>query len=360
MSDPFLSPESLPFENEIHLQEVTTAIKRHWVLITCCVAIGLLIGIVDEFRQHQNASVRLVVSLNKGPRVPSESVLDSTDWLGKSAPTLVPLEGPDEAKLSLEQLIPQDLGSWDISPMKLDSDGYENHVTLTVTGPWSMVPIYQQKLQVIAANYRKQRLQYANTFVRLQQPSEEWTRVLSPVFQSSRHGNMMLAGGLIGFIVGLGSTWLLDQLSNRVFRLDRLQLLLGYPLMATLPAKSWEDLGAQAQLGQLSLLLHPDLSWRILSIAKPHVAVEQLLVALQRRLSQVDLKAEQPLLLNALLPSADGRPLGVLLVVERGFNSAQALLEARRMLEQMPFVQRVGLLLAGEPQAPELPKLTPA
>ena len=47
--------------------------------------------------------------------------------------------------------------------------------------------------------------------------------------------------------------------------------------------------------------------------------------------------------------AASSQPMGLLIVVESGFNSAQALEYARLMLEQITYVKSIGIVPAGVP-----------
>lgn len=346
--------EELSLDNAISRQEAAEAIRRRGGLIAAFLFVGLLLGILAEFLQQPKASISLLINVNKGPRVLSQSLYDETDWMERSAPVYVPLEPAVEAELGLKELIPADSEGWQVSPLKLSGGRGANFAQLTASGSLSQVNRLQQQLQTIAAEYRRRKLQYANTFVKFQAPSDGWTTLLEPELQVSRRGARIFQGALIGLFSGSLLAWLLDRFSGRIFRADQLQLLLGYSLLAVLPLTGWDNLWSKAQITQLSLVIDPGLAWRVVSIAKPHFAVGQLALALQEKLPHVDLKAEQPLLLNALMPAVSGSLVGVLIVVERGFNSAKALLDVRRVLGQLPFVATVGLVLIGESHAPEI------
>ena len=90
------------------------------------------------------------------------------------------------------------------------------------------------------------------------------------------------------------------------------------------------------------------MTWLVLSIGAEHPAVLPIVEALQDHAPAVTLKRHAPLLKHALLQDRDGPSLGIVLVVQRGFNSEMGLLEARRILHQMIAVRQVGLVVVGE------------
>ena len=109
-------------------------------------------------------------------------------------------------------------------------------------------------------------------------------------------------------------------------------------------------------VGQLATQLDQNLSWRVLSIARQHEAVDaphaDTAAAGWNRTASVN--SADPLLAAVLRMESSDRPTGLLLVVEPGFNSARALEEARLLISQMSSVQAVGVVLIGAPLPEEL------
>jgi hypothetical protein len=93
------------------------------------------------------------------------------------------------------------------------------------------------------------------------------------------------------------------------------------------------------------------LAWRVLSIAKLHPALQALVQGLQRQLPELDLTTGPVLICEPIRPPATGQALGCLLLVERGFNSEPALRQAHQLLQQLPGLEQVALVLAGQPLA---------
>ena len=98
----------------------------------------------------------------------------------------------------------------------------------------------------------------------------------------------------------------------------------------------------------------------MLSVARQHEAVA-LLTQLQQQQGGADLQctSADPLLAAVLRMESSDRPIGLLLVVEPGFNSARALEEAHLLISQMSNVQAVGVVLISAPLPVELSSSAP-
>lgn len=132
---------------------------------------------------------------------------------------------------------------------------------------------------------------------------------------------------------GAGSGLIADRRSNLVYSREELLRRLNYPLHLSLPAAPWSASAVEVLVGQLSTLLDHNLSWRVLSIARQHEAVEPLTQLLQQQGgTELQCSSADPLLTAVLRTESSDRPTGLLLVVEPGFNSARALEEARLLI----------------------------
>lgn len=171
-----------------------------------------------------------------------------------------------------------------------------------------------------------------------------------------KSSNKSLALGLLGGLVtGSGAALIADRRSNRVFSRSKLLEQLGYPLWLSLPTLPWSDQVAGPLVGQLAARLDRSLDWRVLSIAREHEAVGSLAQALSRQNEpELSCKAVAPLLNSIIRLGSNSRPIGLLVVVESGFNSSQALEDARLLLSQLSCVQSIGVVLAGVPLPSEL------
>ena len=108
-------------------------------------------------------------------------------------------------------------------------------------------------------------------------------------------------------------------------------------------------------IGQLANQLDQTLSWRVLSIANQHEAVAYLTQSLQQLGgAELSCTSAEPLLSAVLRLDTHDQSVGLLLVVEAGFNSARALDSARLMISQMSNIQAVGVVFIGAPLPEEL------
>jgi hypothetical protein len=165
-----------------------------------------------------------------------------------------------------------------------------------------------------------------------------------------------LALGLLGgLFLGGGSAMIRDRMSDRIFSNTKILGRLGYPLWLTLPLPPWSDQAVDLLIGQLSDRLDRSFEWRVLSIAHEHELVKPLAQSLIRQSEPgLSCKPVEPLLNSIIRLSPDARPIGLLIVVEPGFNSSQALEDARLLLSQLSCVQSIGVVLAGVPLPSEL------
>jgi hypothetical protein len=172
----------------------------------------------------------------------------------------------------------------------------------------------------------------------------------------SKFSNRSLALGLLGgLIMGSGAALIADRRPDRVFSKSKLLGQLGYPLWLALPTLPWSDQVVGPLVGQLAARLDHSLDWRVLSIAREHEAVGALAQALSRQNEpELSCKAVAPLLNSIIRLGPNSRPIGLLVVVESGFNSSQALKDARLLLSQLPCVQSIGVVLAGVPLPSEM------
>ena len=146
-----------------------------------------------------------------------------------------------------------------------------------------------------------------------------------------------------------------DRRSNRVFSQAELLRRLGHPLRLGLPAVPWTSPAVPVLVGQLATQLDQTLSWRVLSIARQHEAVEPLTQLLQQQ-GGATFSATAPILCCqpfCVLSPATSQPV-CCWWWSRAFNSARALEEARLLISQMSSVQAVGVVLIGVPLPEEL------
>ena len=201
--------------------------------------------------------------------------------------------------------------------------------------------------------------QVSKDWISIEEVSNEEASNNEKNFNSSSRS---LALGLLGGLVaGSGAALIADRRSNRVFSRSKLLGQLGYPLWLALPTLPWSDQVAGPLVGQLAARLDRSLDWRVLSIAREHEAVGSLAQALSRQNEpELSCKAVAPLLNSIIRLGSNSRPIGLLVGVESGFNSSQALEDARLLLSQLSCVQSIGVVLAGVPLPSELKEVEKA
>ena len=187
--------------------------------------------------------------------------------------------------------------------------------------------------------------------------SPDWIFVKKPteIVGETSSFRFFALGLLGGLVVGAGSALIADRRSNRVYSQAGLLRRLAHPLRLGLPAGSWSSSAVQVMVGQLATQLDQALAWRVLSIARQHDAVAPLTQLLQQQGGpDLQCSSADPLLSSVLRLDPRDQPVGLLLVVEAGFNSARALEDARLLISQMSSVQAVGVVLIGVPLPEEL------
>jgi len=346
-------------DGEIDLSALGAALVRRWRWLVKFSLAGLLLGGVFAFQKYSQVELELLVDFSKGPRQNLAVLPSPADMF---SPILIPFYQSRYSKESAMLLLDKAL----IASLS-DSAQRKNFIVGEPRSknlrPGSFVSLSVDVPKAKAADYLDLFEQIRGYLVssasrELMQgdrpASKDFVQIL-PLKESSCHPERFLIfGGLAGLVVGIGAALLAGRLENRVFTVSEILLRLGYPLMAKLPPLPWEANSIQAELEQLAVLLDVNLRWYVLSIAESHALVRPLVTALQSVRPELQVDEAAPLLAQPLrIPQAD-LPRAFLLVVECGFNSPQALSEARRALDQMPHLEAVGLVLVGQPLPPEL------
>ena len=354
-------------DDEIDLREVFAALQRRWCWVLGGGLLGLALAVgalLNKSRLDPPVQGGLILDVAQGPcytrnrrrnvfREPSvvgfscfgeiESIRQSLTRLAKSVSAL---KSHRDLQYNID-LLPFDKKG------KIKSS---NHLYLTVAGPSNLAPDILDELTQIQKTMTLEMAEKAkaNGIEPLFGP--DWIRVEEPSKLIERNVSFLrpLALGLMGgLVVGAGSALIADRRSNRVYSREELLRRLNYPLRLSLPAGPWTASAVEVLVGQLATQLDQNLSWRVLSIARQHEAVEPLTKLLQLQGGE-DLQCDSadPLLSSVLRFEPCDQPTGLLVVVESGFNSARALEEARLLISQMTAVQSVGVVLIGA-QLPE-------
>lgn len=149
-----------------------------------------------------------------------------------------------------------------------------------------------------------------------------------------------LLGFTSGIVIGCILAVFLEQITNRVFSKYEIQRTLGFPIRAYLPALPWQSGIVNSAIKNIQLTLDPSLEWRVTSIGKCHKAVNII-----SEVCRIDVA--MPLLTNDIKPPSIDSSLGLLIVVEPGFNSLLALQYASLLLNQVVCVKDIGLVMLG-------------
>jgi len=339
-------------DDVIELGELAAALKRRWRWLVGCTISGLALGGVVALKHPAQVELSMFVDLSKGPKSPQSSSLDKSDSLG---PLIVTNYQPKYDQPTTILLLRSLMASGKATPEQLK--------LVEIAQPTDNALKSPQLLEVTATVPSAQASHYQSLFKALGQELLRHTeKTILPADLPAQFGFVqrqslknvpdrserdLALGGLAGFVVGAGAGLLADRRSNRVFSVAQLQNLLGYSVLSMLPVQPWVDPVVQAELGQLSQHLDQSLNWMVLSVANQHPCVEPLASALK-------IPAAPPLLTNVLKAFNTEQPVGILLVVEPGWNSALALQKARRTLELLPGLEKVGLVLIENKALPEL------
>jgi len=367
---------SLLPDDEIDLREVLAALRRRWIWVASggLLGLGIAAGVsITRPAEEPSKTIRMVVDITQSPC----SSQNPRAWMpGKfemfKSRGIFNIECPGEfmaTRKDLATLAFDEFGS-DLVRVRPLIFGNKKDKEYAVSDTQIEVVVETRSGELDSAKAKLENIK--NVFIAKEidktrmlssdaQVSKDWISIedvyknekKSKSKSSNRH---LLALGLLGgLVMGSGAALIADRRSNRVFSHSKLLEQLGYPLWLTLPTLPWSDQVAGPLIGQLAARLDRSLEWRVLSIAHEHEAVGSLAQALTRQNEpELSCKAVAPLLNSIIRLGSDSRPIGLLVVVESGFNSSQALEDARLLLSQLSCVQSIGIALAGVPLPSEL------
>lgn len=346
-------------DDEIDLRELGAALLRRWSWLAGFTLAGVLLGAASGLKQPPQQSWQLLVNLNQGPliqagRLPLENPQSPQSI--ENISLLKPLQSAEEVQVALTQALNRrsEAKDWQVEQFKLGRQMSSSLIVVRQTGFVAEPEKIKSRLEKLASAYRDQLKGLSLLYKDVEPAKPSWIEVVPQDVEASHPGRAIALGGLAGLVLGAGAALVADRRANRVYGVHQLIQLMGYPLRASLPVLPWHSEIIEAQVSQLAVLLEPNLQWLVLSVAQPHPVCEALVQGLKRHLPAKDLAAGPVLLREPLQQVSEGQPLGVLCVIQPGFNSVLALEEARRLLDQLPFVQEVGLVLVGQSLPDEL------
>ena len=346
-------------DDEIDLREVFAALRRRWrwIVGSCFLGLALAGGAVSlKSRSAPQVQASLFLDVARIPSCALQQRQVNAIVVLSSESRVCPAE-VDRLRLRLNQLAKNfDQVDYKVDRLAFDVKGRDlgaAQLVLTLTSTAdrvsevsSALAQIQQQMNAFVVGYAQVNSDVDSDWILVEEPSKLVFR------ETSSHS---LALGLLGgLVVGAGSGLIADRRSNLVYSREELLRRLNYPLHLSLPAAPWSASAVEVLVGQLSTLLDHNLSWRVLSIARQHEAVEPLAQLLQEQGGDLRCTNAKPLLSAVLRLDPRDQPTGLLLVVEPGFNSARSLEEARLLISQMSSVQAVGVVLIGTPLPEEL------
>ena len=370
---------SLFSDDEINTWELLAVFRRRWIWIASGGLLGIAVAGMSllkppakEASTTEQSSIRMVVDVALGPCF---SAMNTLRTFKSENVQRINCSGEFyTSQYQLERLAAKKLGSdesfnFDVKPLALPGIGEKSlssttQVALEVFFNRDDLPHAQGKIEEIKKDF------YANQFSNAKRlsgnleiqttPGQGWisienNSVPKPKPQLRSPAKSLALGLLGGLFLGGGSAMIRDRMSDRIFSNTKILRQLSYPLWLTLPLPPWSDQAVDLLIGQLSDRLDRSFEWRVLSIAHEHELVKPLAQSLIRQSEPgLSCKPVEPLLNSIIRLSPDARPIGLLIVVEPGFNSSQALEDAHLLLSQLSCVQSIGVVLAGVPLPSEL------
>ena len=355
--------------DDIDLRELGATLNRHRHWVVAFILLGAALGGFVAITQKPISKICLFVNITDGPSIRRLQNADLQNLAGdkglssnSSIWTTAPVQpNLDEVIYSLQTTLNRfgsDKPSKTVSvePLKIGNALSQSQVAACGLAGSDFEARQMRNLLVsLESTYRQDVLDRYKRFTYGEPASKFWTQVLKePTPGDPGKGRFLALGGMGGFVAGCIAALIADRRLNRVYGLGQILGSIGYPFVAKLPPWPWDSPGAQSEIAQLAMQMDPGLSWLILSIGREHPVIGRLVDALQGFVCGLDLQHMPPLFVAPVMPPDPLRPVGVLVVVERGFNSLVALQESRRVLASLSFVKEVGVVLIGEPLPPEL------
>lgn len=341
MSMPSSGSTESPAPDEIDLRELCAAVLRHRLWVFAWTALGIALAGLASIWQKQTTKMCLLINISDGPKALVNYYHNSTPVYFSSRSslsmptvfaTLAPVqENLDEVIVRLQYIANDATSSvqaprLDFQALVADNATSSTQVQACTTSNSPSENLSTlRRLKGFEVAYKRSIFQDYGSAPGLQKPKSSWTRLIQYPSNPPNRPSTLALGMLGGLIVGCMLALIADRRENRVYSSERILGLLGYPLYAKLPALHLNMAGAQSEIRQLAVQINPSLSWLMLSIAKDHQILDQIVQCLHAFAPGVDLKHMPPLLVEPLIPSDPFCPLGILIVVESGFNSQQRL-----------------------------------
>ncbi len=358
---------SFSSDDEIDLREVASALRRRWIWVASGGLLGVVIAGISILT-HSNGetlgSIKMVVDASQGPCIWTKRKFQKFE---EPEVSRIDCEGEFLAtRRDLDTIASDEFGSDElflvrVRPLKFGTAKDNNlvvsdtQIELVVESSLSKLDGVKARLENIKNVFAAKQLDNVRMLSSDASAGKDWISIGQVSAMDKVSYKPMPLGLLGGLVVGSGAALIADRRSNRVFSHLKILGQLGYPLWLTVPRLPWSDQVTGPLIGQLGARLDRSIEWRVLSIAHEHELVAPLAQALTRQSEpELSCKSVEPLLNSIIRPGSNSRPIGLLLVVESGFNSSKALEDARLLLSQLSCVQSIGVVLAGVPLPSEL------
>ena len=364
---------SSPLPDEVlDLRDLAAIFQRRWIWVAGGGLLGLVIVIAGIPMQTTPipSKIKMVIDTTQGPCFWTQRKFkefgvgevyniqcDGEKETARKELTSLVYKELDPSKSVQVKIQPREFGSKKNKDFAISSTQLELLVTVDA-GKLDYANAFLEKIKNEFAESRINNIKGLSSNVDV---GEGWISIENVLEPKGSEINLrrvfrnLALGSLSGLVLGGGAALVADRRSDRVFSQSKILRELGYPLWLTLPTPPWADQLVSPLIGQLAARLNRSVEWRVLSIAHEHESVRPLAEALIRQKEPgLSCTPVGPLLNSIIRLGSDARPIGILIVVESGFNSSQALKDASLLLRQLSCVQSIGVVLVGVPLPSDL------
>ena len=353
-------PYAQPADDEIDLSELVAALGRRWRWLACITIAGTCLGgAISVWGSKTNGQIfSALVDTSKAPSLRRNwtqeqnaiaKLLNSTQL---DNGFLDPVERPSATatQFTVQELIDNadpNQGVLKVAPAKVGKDTVPEVLLITSSAPNSLLA--KQALTALLQSYQSQakgeiQARASKSMIPLA-PQYGWVQILEPEAPVNHFGRSLALGLLGGLVIGAATALLRDRQAGREFSRRSIQQRLGLPLWLELPPGQGLDSFPLEAPKPLLSLMHSELHWLVVDVARPHPQTAAL---------ASNLGIERgPILLKHAFKATAGKKMGLLVVSEAGFNSPEALDRAGNYLRQLGPAQ-AALVLFNVPAPREL------
>ena len=353
-------PYAQPADDEIDLSELVAALGRRWRWLACITIAGTCLGGAISVWGSKTTSQTFsaLIDASKAPSLRKNWTQEANAIARMLKSTqldngfLDPVERPSATatQFTLQGLIDQvdtNQNVLKVAPAKVGKDLVPEVLLITSNAPDSRLA--EQALTALLQAYQtraKGEIQArASRSLIPVAPQYGWVQIQKPEAPDNHLGRSLALGLLGGLVLGSAAALGRDRQAGREFSRRAIQQRLGLPLWLELPpGQALDSFPLEAPKPLLSLM-HPELHWLVVDVARPHPQTSALASNLG-----ID---RGPILLKDAFKATAGKKMGLLVVSEAGFNSPEALDRAGNYLRQLGPAQ-AALVLFNVPAPREL------